>query len=251
MRSPIGWRNDHHRHYLAAKYGSAGNRYFMPVVKETGIPVVDYPGEYKSYVEKRVVKMPPRKFWQILKDSSPEANSHIDMSLDEWRKHVSGGTPEYAVREIKGLERGDDLPAPYIGFETKNGRVVREGFDNASSATAAEEAGIPEIPVVLLKAREYKQPAPGNKSIWGEFVFSPSERAKEAELIEKQGALTIDHPAPGVNVIRPENGEPYRDSDWREVLTVDTVPKEFNRKPGSKWFWENEKKEKKVEEDEK
>jgi len=251
-----GWYGDSYRHYLASKGIASGRRgaylaakgvrtryeahkYFMPFVKETGVPVVDYPGEYKSYVEKKVVKLPPRRFWEILKETSPNYDQVKGQSLEQWRKGVSGGSPDSSEvkRAIAGFREGKNVPAPYIGLEVKDGRVVREGFDNAYAATVGEELGLDEMPMVFLKAREYRPAAKGK--VWGEFVFTESELAKERELIEQQGSLTVDHPAPGVNVIRPVNGESYKDSDWREVTEIDTVPDEFNKKPGSKWHWED------------
>ena len=162
------------------------NKYFMPFVEKTTVPVIDYPEEYNSFREKSVVKMSPDEFLRLSRKTNSGKDEYGDISQEEYEKKI---TEENKLKHIReGLKEGKDIPIGYLEFAPKgNDPVEHEGRHRAM---VAREMGLKEIPVVLLRQRKLIQPEKG-MSGWGSWEYGgdeivPNRQFPQHKVVEKK-----------------------------------------------------------------
>jgi DNA topoisomerase-1 len=220
------------------------NKYFMPFVKKTTIPAVDWPEDYRSFTNVTVSAVSPE-----VAEAKIRSTWKDDGKNESFEKNTY---PPRVQKLIKAHHKGYAITPPVIYYKQTEKGLEPTAFDNSDQVQAAKELGLSEIPLVEAVERKF---IPDKKQFMkGEFVYSPFEKAemeRERREIQMAGGLTIDHPAEGVNVIRPatEMGEKVRPAA-KDVSYIDTIPKKFNKKDDQKFYWERPGDDKQVDEKE-
>lgn len=225
---PVGWRYESHRHSLAAR-GVKTRKYFMPFTKDTTIPAVEYPQQYKYNLRVEKKLMSPDEIIEMFDKASPGFS-------ERYSRHAE----REVARLVEGHKRGDSLQAPVMYLEKENGKwaVPRDGMhDHFEVVLAAKAAGEKEIPMVVV----YRRPQDEK----GRYVFSDSEKKgfeKQEEIMgkapiyteQKDNVITMKSDVSGID---REEEKYLDDSNIHEAVVVDAVPKEFEKQPDSEWEW--------------
>lgn len=214
----------------------------MPIVKKTTVPVIDYPEEYNTVKKKYIVKMPPQKYFETLQKAFEQRDIERGRprkkeTIEEFKQGLGGLYEEDIKKKIQQLREGKEIPTGYI-LTSKVDNKLNVEFDVPAGIEAAHRLGMKEVPVILAEGRSMTS-KPG--SFFGKWEYSPTElRNREDE--ESRTIASIRDVSDGVKVIdtkRLKRGatpgstyeQDYEDNPketWKEVLTVDTIPGEFN-----------------------
>lgn len=199
----------------------------MALIKQTTVPVIDYPEDYHTVKEKVTTKMPPEKVFDTLQNLYAEEDkehgrpvSHYNTREDFIKHLVSEGRVK---KDMERLKNDDDVPTGYIEVSRVDGKLS-VGYDMLHGIEAARRLGADEVPIVLVKGRGMTH-RPG--SFYGDWEFTPSEMKKRKE-IEDQTTATIEKSEDSENVYHIKTKGPKE--DWKEVVVIDKIPKEFNPK---------------------
>lgn len=229
-----GWRYESSRHSLAAR-GIKTRKYLMPFTKDTTIPAVEYPQQYKYNIRVEKKLMSPDEVIKLFDTASPGFS-------ERYSKHAD----REVARLVEGHKRGDALQAPVMYLEKENGKWVvprTDMHDHFEVVLAAKAAGEKEIPMVMV----YRRP----RDARGNYSFSDSEKkgfekqeeimAKAPMYFEQEG--NVVHMKSDVSGIDREEEKYLDDANIHEAVMVDKVPKEFEKQPDSEWEWQRRRRE--------
>jgi hypothetical protein len=198
----------------------------MALVKRTTVPVIDYPEQYNTVKEKLITKMHPDKVFDTLQDLYlEEAKEHNrpreKLPREQFIERLGGVSESRVKTDMERLKRDEDVPTGYIEVSQRDGKLS-VGHDMLHGIEAARRLGHDEVPIVLVKGRGMTS----RPNSWqGDWEYTPSELKRQRE-IESQTTATIEKT--GDNVFRIHSEGPKE--DWKEVTTIDRIPKQFNPK---------------------
>jgi hypothetical protein len=223
----------------------------MPIISETGVPVIDNPEQYNTVKTKTIVNIPPQKYFDILqkeiiskieRGKHPEDAKHYREETPEQFREGLGGMNETQVQDyMKRLKRGEDVKTGYI---LKSKTIYDDGteygdvnFDRPSGIEAARRLGIPSIPVVLAEGRTSKYT---KGKFWPDWEYSPTELKSRDDEERRTSISSIrNSETEDANIIRidskrlkkgAEQGSKYEsdyedelnpEEEWRETVTID------------------------------